>query len=99
MGLIMKTPVLILRGLILPLAMIASPPLRAAGIEEEVPAKVITVTASSVYSAAQAARHLVDGSAMQGGLHDNNASAQTMWHSIQQPAPTSAAAGLPTITF
>jgi len=32
---------------------------------------------------------------MQGGFHDNNGSAQTMWHTTQRPAPTSATAGLP----
>jgi hypothetical protein len=40
-------------------------------------------------------RHLVEGSGMQGGVHDNNSSAQTMWHSVQRPARTSATANLP----
>jgi len=86
---------LILRWLIVPLALIASPPVRAAWIEEEIPADAITVTASSQFGAEQAARHLVDGSGMQNGVHDNDGSSQTMWHTTERPAPTSAAAGLP----
>jgi hypothetical protein len=91
----MNISVPILHGLVLPLAMLASPPVRAAWIEEEIPAKVITVTASSQYGAEQAARHLVDGAGMQRGVHDNDGSSRTMWHTAQRPAPTSAAAGLP----
>ena len=86
----MKAAVVILRWLILLLAMIASPPVRAAWIEDEVATDVITVTASSEFGPAQAARHLVDGSGMQDGVHDNDGSAQTMWHSTERPAPTSA---------
>ena len=91
----MKAAVVILHWLILLVSMIASLPARAVWIEEEVPANVITVTASSEYGPPQTVRHLVDGSGMQGGFHDNNGSAQTMWHTTQRPAPTSATAGLP----
>jgi hypothetical protein len=58
------------------------------------PANLITVTASSVYSPDQVARHLVDGSGMQGSIHDNNSAAQTMWQSSENPAVTSPAQGL-----
>jgi hypothetical protein len=58
------------------------------------PANLITVTTSSVYGPDQSARHLVDGSGMQGSIHDNNTSAQTMWHSSENPAVTSPAQGL-----
>jgi alpha-mannosidase len=91
----MKTGVVILRGLMLPLAMIASSSVRAAWIEDEIPANAITVLASSEYGPGQPVRHLVDGSGMQNGLHDNSGGAETMWHSTERPAPTSAAAGLP----
>ena len=91
----MKTAVVRLRWLVPLFAMVASPPARAVWIEDEVPANAITVTASSEFGAPQVARHLVDGSGMQDGLHDNNGSADTMWHTTQWPAPTSAAAGLP----
>jgi alpha-mannosidase len=85
----------ILRGLVLPLALAASPLARAVLIEEEIPTNAITVTASSEFGSAQGARHLVDGSGMKNGLHDNNGSAETMWHTTQNPTPTSAATGLP----
>src|SRR5208283_3211203 len=91
----MKAAVVILRWLILLVGMIASSPVRAVWIEDEVSANLITVTASSENGPAQAARHLVDGSGMQGGVHDNNGSSQTMWHSTKRPEPTSASAGLP----
>jgi hypothetical protein len=84
----------ILRGLILPLAMITSPPVRAAWIEEEIPASAITVTASSQDGLEPAVRHLMDGSGMHNGLHDNDDSSQTMWRSTARPAPTSAATSL-----
>ena len=91
----MNAAVVILRWLILLVAMIASPPVSAVWIEDEIATDAITVTASSEFGSAQAARHLLDGSGMQDGLHDNNGSATTMWHTTQWPAPTSAAAGLP----
>ena len=86
----------IITGIVLiGLTSLTAPPARAAWIEDEVPVQLITVTASSEYGSGQAVRHLVDGSGMQGGVHDNNHSADTMWHSTQHPAPSSAAAGLP----
>ena len=74
---------------------ILSPTLRAVWIENEIPADAITVVASSEFGPEQAARHLTDGSGMEGDLHDNDPSAQTMWHTAEGAAPTSAAAGLP----
>ena len=91
----MKTAVMTLRWLILPFAMAASPAVRGVWIEDELPTNGITVTASSEYGPQQMARHLVDGSGMQGGVHDNNGSSDTMWHTSERPAATSAAAGLP----
>ena len=91
----MKAAVVSLRSLILLGAMIASSPARAVWIEEEVPTNGLAVTASSQFGSPQSVRHLVDGSGMQGGAHDNNGSAQTMWHTTQNPAPTSATAVLP----
>jgi hypothetical protein len=91
----MKAAGVILCWLILLVAMTASSPAWAVWVEDEVTANVITVTASSEFGSPQAARHLVDGAGMQGGVHDNNGSAQTMWHTTQRPAPSSAAAGLP----
>jgi hypothetical protein len=91
----MTTGLVLWRGLLLPLAMIASTSVRAVWIEEEIPANDVTVAASSQFGPAQAARHLVDGSGMQGVVHDNHHSAQTMWHTTQRPEPTSAMAGLP----
>jgi len=91
----MKITLVLLRGLVLPLAVFTSPQLRAAWMEKEVPAKDLTVTASSQYGSGQAVLHLVDGSGMQNGRHDNNGSADTMWHTTQSPKPSSAAPGLP----
>ena len=48
----MKAAVVILRWLILLVAMLASPPVRAVWIEDEIPTNVITVTASSEYGPA-----------------------------------------------
>jgi hypothetical protein len=91
----MRTAVVTLRSLILPFAMIAAPAVRAVWIEEEVSTNGITVSGSSEYSPQQTTRHLVDGSGMQGGVHDNDGSSHTMWHSTERPVPTSAAVGLP----
>ena len=77
------------------LALAAAPAVRAVWLEEEVPTNLITVTGSSQFSAAQTPKHLVDGAGMQNGLHDNEGSSQTMWHTKQRPAPTSPGAGLP----
>jgi TPR repeat protein len=60
-----------------------------------VPADWITVTPSSEYKSDQTARHLVDGSGMAGGVHDNEEFARTMWHTPEGPAPSVPAAGLP----
>jgi len=91
----MKAPVVILRWLILLSAMVASSAVQAVWIEDEVSTNKITVTASSQYGPEQTARHLLEGAGMQGGVHDNDGSAQTMWHSAQRPAATNPAAGLP----
>ena len=91
----MKTKHIILPGLILSLAMIAALPVRAVWVEDEIPTNAIAVSASSEYSNSQSVRHLVDGSGMLGGVHDNDGSAQTMWHSTERPQPTSADASLP----
>ncbi|HLK56210.1 MAG TPA: hypothetical protein VKU00_06585 [Chthonomonadaceae bacterium] len=60
-----------------------------------IPAKAITVTPSSVFTAMQAAQHLVDGSGMLGALHDNAEAAQTMWHTADRPAAQPPLPGLP----
>jgi hypothetical protein len=91
----MKTKNIIIPWLILWLTMIAALPVRAMWIEGDVPAKLITVTASSEYARGESVRHLVDGSGMGGGVHDNNGSSETMWHSKERPATTSAVADLP----
>ncbi len=81
--------------LLVAFSMMTSLSARAVWIEHELPMNAVTVTASSEYSPAQTPQHLIDGSGMQDGTHDNNGSAQTMWHTTEKPAPTSAAAGLP----
>jgi hypothetical protein len=86
---------LILRWLILLSASIATPAVQGVWIEDEVPTNVITVTTSSEFGGQQMAKRLVDGSGMQGGVHDNDGSSRTMWHTIERPAPGSPAAGLP----
>lgn len=52
------------------------------------PTDGIEVVASSVYSETQGAKHLIDGSGMVGGVHDNSVPAATMWQSILHPALT-----------
>jgi len=61
------------------------PPLSMAGV---------AVTASGTYSPTQDVRHLIDGSGMVGGFHDNSVPAATMWHTPEHPAPTSPAPGI-----
>ncbi|MFO1492555.1 MAG: glycoside hydrolase family 38 C-terminal domain-containing protein [Kiritimatiellia bacterium] len=63
----------------------ASPSASAVTMEEEIPAGLITVTASSAYGERQAARHLVDGSGLTGDRHDADAGANTMWHTTENP--------------
>ena len=60
-----------------------------------VPAALIAVTASSVYSQEQAPAHLIDGWGMVGAAHDNDYAARTMWHTIDHPAAQPPATGLP----
>jgi hypothetical protein len=59
-----------------------------------VPARLIAVTASSVWSPEQAATHLVDAAGMMGALHDNHYAAATMWHTADRPTAQPPAAGL-----
>jgi hypothetical protein len=59
-----------------------------------IPANLITVNASSVFSPDQIARHLVDGSGMVGAVHDNSYAENSMWQSIERPATQSPAPGL-----
>src|SRR5664279_760891 len=91
----MKIKNLSLPCVVLVFTIIASSPARAVWIEQEIPMNAVMVTASIEYSPAQTARHLIDGSGMRNGVHDNEGSAQTMWHTTERPAPTSAAADLP----
>jgi hypothetical protein len=55
-------------------------------IETEVPASAIKATASNIYGSGQSPQHLIDGSGMNGNLHDNDQYANTMWHTVEQPA-------------
>ena len=64
-------------------------------VEDEIPPS--KVTASSTFSAAQDAKHLVDGSGLSGDRHDNDSGAKTMWHSVEKPATSSPGAGLPAV--
>jgi hypothetical protein len=75
--------------------LLISPPARAIWIEQEIPMDTVHVLASTEYSAAQTVRNLVDGSGIRDGLHDNDSTARTMWHTTEHPAATSAAEGLP----
>jgi len=65
-----------------------------ANMSPVVPADVITVTASSVYSQTQAAKHLIDGAGMCGIVHDSPQGADTMWHTANQTAARSPERGL-----
>ena len=84
----MKNALLLLSALAFPW------PALAISIEQEIPASMISVSASSEYGTAQSARHLIDGSGLANGRHDNEGSARTMWHSTQKPSPKPPAPGL-----
>lgn len=60
-----------------------------------VPSAQIQVRASSQYSALQDPGRLIDGSGISGETHDNEASAATMWHTVNFPTPSSPSPGLP----
>ena len=60
-----------------------------------VPAREITVTASSTLSLAQIPAHLADGAGMSGALHDNDYAAGTMWHTTERPSAQPPIPGLP----
>ena len=62
-------------------------------VETEIPATEIKLTASSVYQGAQVPARLIDGSGLQGDVHDNQDYGGTMWHTAENP-PASAVAGI-----
>ncbi|QIL40532.1 glycosyl hydrolase [Pedobacter sp. HDW13] len=64
-------------------------------IIQEIPANEITLSASTSFSPDQSAGHLIDGSGVRNKVHDNNGSATTMWHTIQNPAASIPSKGLP----
>jgi len=55
-------------------------------VDVDIPASEIKVTPSSVFSPAQTAKHLIDGSGLSGDSHDNKDGARTMWHTVENPA-------------
>lgn len=73
-------------------------PSAAAGLESlysPISIDGVQLTASSTYSPTQDVHHLVDGSGMNGGAHDNSVPAATMWQTVDNPTPSEPAAGLP----
>ena len=65
----------------------------AVPIENEIPAAEIKPTASSIYGSG--AQLLIDGSGLNGNVHDGDKFAKTMWHSTGKPLPTAPAPGIP----
>ena len=63
-------------------------------VETEIPAAEIKPTASSVYHGSQVPGRLIDGSGLNGDVHDNNNYAGTMWHTEDNP-PAAPIAGIP----
>ncbi len=59
------------------------------------PTDGIEVIASSTYSSTQDVKHLLDGSGMTGGVHDNSVPAATMWQTADNPPATPPTNGLP----
>ncbi|MDR3689516.1 MAG: hypothetical protein P4L46_09070, partial [Fimbriimonas sp.] len=55
----------------------------------------VELTASSIYSPTQDVHHLIDGSGMNGGAHDNSGPASTMWQTVDNPSASVPAPGLP----
>jgi len=64
-------------------------------INQSINAYDISITASGSFGKEQAVSHLIDGSGMLNDVHDTNGSAQTMWHSPENPSPSAPAKGLP----
>lgn len=65
------------------------------GMGVPVPMEGVELVPSSTYSPTQDVRHLIDGSGLSGGMHDNSIPAATMWQTASHPAPTVPAEGLP----
>lgn len=55
----------------------------------------IKVSASSSYSPEQRVEHIIDGSGLKENIHDNQASATSMWHSTENQQPSTPVTGLP----
>ncbi len=55
----------------------------------------VGITASSEFSPAQTVNNLINGSGLSGDRHDDHASAETMWHTFENPTATAPATGLP----
>ncbi|MBM4091756.1 MAG: glycosyl hydrolase [Planctomycetes bacterium] len=53
------------------------------------------ITASSEFSPAQTVHNVINGSGLSGERHDSHASAETMWHTLENPTATSPATGIP----
>jgi hypothetical protein len=83
------------KAVIIASALAIACPAPAISIDEEIPAALISVAASSVYGPEQSARHLIDGSGLSNGQHDNQGGARTMWHSAEKPAAKLPAPGVP----
>jgi TPR repeat protein len=64
-------------------------------INTPLPSDGVEVIASSNYSSTQDVHHLIDGSGMIGGVHDNSVPAATMWQTVDNPKATEPAPGLP----
>ena len=65
-------------------------------IDEEITASSIAVKVSSTFTPPQDVNHLIDGSGMDADRHDNHGAASTMWHTVEPPAASKPADGLPT---
>jgi len=65
------------------------------GLSVPISMEGVELIASSTYSATQDVRHLVDGSGLSGGMHDNSVPAATMWQTVDNPPLSAPATGLP----
>src|ERR1700722_6177704 len=92
----MKIPPACMITLVFSAALFSGSAARAIWIVGDLPGAGITVKVSSQFGADQGARHLIDGAGLRGELHDNDASAQSMWHTDGHSPATAAAQGLPT---
>jgi alpha-mannosidase len=84
----MKSALAAVKTLVAIFVVVGAAGVSAVTIEEPIAGNAIRATASSTFSPQQDCRHLLDGAGLSGDRHDEDAGARTMWHTVENPAPS-----------